>query len=98
MIILNQNKTGLINTERVMEINILDTSKRNWNGDLEGFFIVADGVPLGKYSEEERAKQILQDLYNHFYYEAGGAIEGDGRDSYHCYFNSPNPVYAMPEE
>lgn len=56
MIIVSQDREGIINFERITNIWI------NKNIEGEYFEIKADGELLGNYKTEKRAKEVLQEI------------------------------------
>ena len=89
MIIVEQDKTYLINFENTAQISLAVNTK----GDTYAIMaqtIDGEQVVLGEYKTEERAKEILQEIitrYNSWEtLKSGQAIEK-------C-----SPVYEMPEE
>lgn len=79
MIIINQDKTEIINFDNVININIADCGK---DGHLisAGFIVGTDDNyrDLGYYKTEERAKEVLQGIINA--YEKAGNIALETKD------------------
>lgn len=73
------------------------------NIEIIGYYIMnkKDNTVLGKYSTEERAKEVLQEIVSKYssYLElkGGPAIMQGGMDVQPNIFNVPK-VYCMPEE
>lgn len=63
MIIVNQEKDGIFNFERITNIWI---DKEDYLVDIQEikFEICADGETLGYYDTEERAEEVLQEIIN----------------------------------
>ena len=101
MIIINQDKTSIINFDNVTRISLLID-------DEEGFLIGADtnsaessSWDLGRYNSKERVKEILQEIankYTEYYHIKGGhSILNDGGYIQPNMFDFPK-VYEMPIE
>lgn len=90
MIIVNQEKTEIINFNNVMNIEVT-------NCDEDGFGIFAGviiGVDdnyrlLGYYKTEERAKEVLQEIINSY-------LDCNEENIYEKFAYVKNKVYEMP--
>lgn len=101
MIIVSQNKEQIINLDNIVLISVniqKPTDILAWNklDENEQMF-----VRLGKYSTEERAKEVLREMVNvyssYMKLEGGPAILRGTSDVAPAIFNIPK-VYEMPEE
>lgn len=89
MIIVSQDKTEIINFENLTEIYI------NRNDEEEYYYLRSESVcglyeDLGKYSTEERAKEVLQEIITRHKNWENMKV---GQPSGLCL-----PVYEMPED
>ncbi len=96
MIIVNQDKTVIINFDKVSNIYVQKNRIEYQCPYIEDFY----GV-LGFYKTEERAKEVLKEIiaeYSEYLRLPGGvAIFKGGMDIQPNVFNVPK-VFEMPEE
>ena len=99
MIILSQDKKAIINFDNVEFIAI--KSDQNLKFVFSRFANSENGVYLGCYDTEERAKEVLQEIVKkHSSYielKGGSALLKGGIDIQPNIFNIPK-VYEMPEK
>lgn len=90
MIIVSQDKKKIINFERITEITVSGT------GILVGDDVfIPKGEEVGKYESEERAKEVLQELWK--FYEIAKIYECSSNNGT-TIFLEPKFTYAMPEK
>lgn len=96
MIILSQNKDEIINFKNMNNIYISSTGEIIACGNMEDCVCV-----LGKYSTQERAKEVLQEIIkkyaSYLQLDGGPAILQGQMDIQPNIFNIPK-VYEMPEK
>lgn len=90
MIIVSQDKDNVINYDNVKSLwiddNVLDKTNTT-------FYINADGDFLGEYETEERAKEILQDIW-----ELYETVERYKSSNGMAIVFEKSYVYEMPKE
>ena len=90
MIIVSQDKKKIINFERITEI----TASRT--GILVGDDVfIPKAEEVGKYESEERAKEVLQELWE--FYEISKRYECSSNNGI-TIFLTPKFTYQMPKE
>lgn len=91
MIIVNQSKDELVNSDNIMCINITDCEEDGYLISA-GFIVGRDDNyrELGYYKTEERAKEVLQEITTRYKNWENIKI---GQPSGICL-----PVYEMPKE
>lgn len=91
MIIINQDKNNVINYDNVkslwIEDNVLDETNTT-------FYINADEDFLGEYKTEERAKEVLKEIWE--FYEISKRYECSSNNGI-TLFLEPTFAYQMPE-
>lgn len=67
MIIVSQDKKGIINFNNIMSINIIDAEKDGWLISA-AFLIGIDDIyrELGYYKTEKRAQEVLQEIVSKY--------------------------------
>ncbi len=95
MIIVSQNKSAIINFEEIETIFLLTIKNKE---GIESIQVNARGnydYSIGEYATEERAKEVLQEIIEH-YNELERDVtyaQGDGGFTFNTKF-----YYEMPEE
>lgn len=96
MIIVNQAKDEIINFEKMNNIYVSSSEEVIACADMEDCVYV-----LGKYSTEERAKEVLQEIVNvyssYLNLRGGKSLMSRAMDIPPNIFNIPK-VYEMPEK
>lgn len=96
MIIINQERTKVINFEKITEITASGT-KILVGDDI----FIPKGEEIAKYKTEERAKEVLQEIIKRYSsylkLEGGPAILQGQMDIQPNIFNIPK-VFEMPKE
>ena len=91
MIIVSQDKDTIINHDNVQ---LLWINKNILNETIKTFYIYADHDFLGEYKTEERAKEVLQEIWE--FYEMSKRYECSSNISM-TIFLEPKFAYQMPE-
>ena len=96
MIIINQERTKIINFEKIAEITASGT-KILVGDDI----FIPKGEEIAKYETEERAKELLQEIVekysSYLKLKGGAALMQGGMNIQPNIFNIPK-VYEMPTE
>lgn len=87
MIIINQERTKIINFEKITEITA--SGKKILVGDD---IFVPKGEEIAKYKTEERAKEVLQEITENI---CGGSNIKMDIEGINCEVSKP--IYYMPE-
>lgn len=91
MIIVSQDKDKIINHDNVQ---LLWINKNILNETIETFYIYADHDFLGEYKTEERAKEVLKEIWK--FYEISKRYECSSNNGI-TIFLEPKFAYQMPE-
>lgn len=91
MIILNQNKHIMVNTDKITTI------ERNGHKINCYFNDSPCPQPLGDYPTDKRAQEVLMELFRCFDYTAAAEVRGDGYTNASINFDFPHQTYEMPE-
>ena len=94
MVILTQDKKMLVNFNNLITIEFHAAAKLVGYCKNQGYM----PIPLGEYPTEERALEVLKEIYDCFNYSYDGEIRGDGYTNYNLTVNIPKDCYEMPEK
>lgn len=95
MIIVSQDKDKIINHDNVQLLWINKNILKNiLNETIETFYIYADHDFLGEYKTEERAKEVLKEIWK--FYEISKRYECSSNNGI-TIFLEPKFAYQMPE-
>lgn len=98
MLIVSQNKASVLNFDNV---NLIGTNK---DGDIKARLGIDDIIVLGKYKTEERAKEVLQEIYTYkgmFEFYKSNPMDKGLHEEMVNDFDKDNvlfDIYEMPEE
>lgn len=92
MIIVSQDKDKIINYDNVQ---LLWINENILNKTIKTFYIYADHDFLGEYKTEERAKEVLQEIWK--FYEISKRYECSSNNGT-TIFLEPKFAYQMPEK
>ena len=90
MIIINQDRTKIINFEKITEITA--SGKRILVGDD---IFIPKGEEIAKYETKKRAKEVLQEIWE--FYETSKRYECSSNNCI-TIFLEPKFAYQMPEK
>ena len=91
MIIESQDKKAIHNFNNVLSLQIEPTLKEY---SIEVYDAINDGSSLGIYSSEERAKEVLKEIWE--FYEISKRYECSSNNGI-TLFSEPKFAYEMPE-
>lgn len=91
MIIESQDKKAIHNFDNVLSLQIEPTLKEY---SIEVYDAINDGSSLGIYSSEERAKEVLKEIFE--FYEISKRYECSSNNGI-TLFLEPKFAYEMPE-
>lgn len=90
MIIVSQDKDGIINFENITAIRLIVNLEDNKRNMIAIDTVNAERYTVAKYVTEERAKEVLQEIIENY---RKNIIHGSSS----C-FGSTKVVYEMPED
>lgn len=88
MIIVNQNKSGIVNFDRINYIQVSKIDKKN-KSVIEINYADTDWKVVAEYKTEERAKEVLQEIIK--------AYKETNYEYENCWCLR-NVIYEMPEK
>lgn len=95
MLIVSQDKDGIINFENVVAIRLMTNLEDNKRNMIEIDTINGERYSVSKYDTEERAKEVLQEIVKE--YENVKAIFDCETGKIKNFINRPK-IYKMPEK
>lgn len=95
MLIVSQDKDGIINFENVVAIRLMTNLEDNKRNMIAIDTINGERYSVSKYDTEERAKEVLQEIVKE--YENAKAIFDCETGKLKNFINRPK-IYKMPEK